>query len=177
MVTSKGYQKYATGGTITGNAGKFLNTKVDDKKEKPGYERYATGGVVNGFATGGLTNPMKKGGAAKKHFATGGSVDTGRAVAMPKRPVSKPISNTAQAGTFKKGGVVGDDSLTDASKGAYDEALKPDQGDMETAQSLRDLPGRAFSGMKRLLGFGSDAGAGRGVVNPPMARKQGGRAK
>jgi hypothetical protein len=177
MVTSKGYQKYATGGTITGNAGKFLNTNVDDKKEKPGYERYATGGVVNGFATGGLTNPMKKGGAAKKHFATGGSVDTGRAVAMPKRPVSKPISNTAQAGTFKKGGVVGDDSLTDASKGAYDEALKPDQGDMETAQSLRDLPGRAFSGMKRLLGFGSDAGAGRGVVNPPMARKQGGRAK
>jgi hypothetical protein len=132
---------------------------------------------VNGFPTGGLTNPMKKGGAAKKHFATGGSVDTGRAVAMPKRPVSKPISNTAQAGTFKKGGVVGDDSLTDASKGAYDEALKPDQGDMETAQSLRDLPGRAFSGMKRLLGFGSDAGAGRGVVNPPMARKQGGRAK
>jgi hypothetical protein len=71
-----------------------------------GYERYATGGVVNGMATGGLTNPMKKGGAAKKHYATGGSVSTGHAVAMPKRPVSQPVSNTRQSGTFKKGGVV-----------------------------------------------------------------------
>ena len=174
--------KLATGGLTNpmkkgGSTSDFAKTKVVTQKSDLGYEEYATGGVVNGFATGGLTNPMKKGGAAKKHFATGGSVDTGRAVAMPKRPVTKPISNTAQTGTFKKGGVVGDDSLTDASNGAYDEALKPDQGDMETAQSLRDLPGRAFSGMKRLLGFGSDAGAGRGVVNPPMARKQGGRAK
>ena len=180
VVTQKsdlGHEKYATGGTINGNTGTFAKTKMSTQKQNPGYESYATGGVVNGFATGGLTNPMKKGGAAKKHFATGGAVDTGRAVAMPKRPVSKPISNTAQSGTFKKGGVVGDDSLTDASNGAYDAATKPDQGEVETAQSLRDLPGRAFSGMKRLLGFGSDAGAGRGVVNPPMARKQGGRAK
>ena len=101
-----GYEKYAAGGTVEGNAGKFAKTKVVSGKSDAGYEKYATGGVVNGMATGGLTNPMKKGGAAKKHFATGGAVSTGRAVAMPKHLVSQPISNSRQSGTFKKGGVV-----------------------------------------------------------------------
>ena len=128
MVTAKGYQKYAEGGAVSGNALKTVNMVTT-----PGTEKYATGGVVNGMSTGGLTNPMKKGGkantskanpgyeryatgglvnpmktggAAKKHFATGDSVSTGHAVAMPKRPVSKPVSNTNQAGTFKKGGKV-----------------------------------------------------------------------
>ena len=203
--TNPGYERYAAGGTVEGNAGKFANTKMERKATNPGYERYATGGVVNGmatggltnpmkkggkvdfanrpantskadpgyerYATGGLTNPMKKGGAAKKHFATGGSVSTGRAVAMPKHLVSQPISNSRQSGTFKKGGAVMNKAkggLTDASKGAYDAALLPDSDQMDTAHAIR-----------RMLGLESvpSAGAGRGFVNPPMAKKRGGSAK
>lgn len=151
--------------TIEGNAGPFKKTKMVSSKADSGYEKFATGGVVNG---------LKKGGAAKKHFATGGSVDTGHAVAMPKRPVSKPVSNTNQSGTFKKGGKVGSD-LVDASKGAYDKAIGPGEDEMEMAKAFRDPVGS----MKKLLGVDSDsaAGAGRGVVNPPLVRKQGGRAK
>ena len=162
--------KLATGG-LTNPMKK--GGKVNTSKADPGYERYATGGVVNGMATGGLTNPMKKGGAAKKHFATGGSVETGHAVAMPKRPVSKPVSNTNQSGTFKKGGKV-DSELVDASKGAYDRSIGPGEDEMEMAKAFRDPVGS----MKKLLGVDSDsaAGAGRGVVNPPLVRKQGGCA-
>jgi hypothetical protein len=202
MVTTKGYEKYADGGTVDGNALKTVNmvtaekaaggtvknnaktyvdTKMKHKKTDPGYERYATGGVVNGmatggltnpmkkggkvdfanrpantskadpgyerYATGGLTNPMKKGGAAKKHYATGGSVSTGRAVAMPKKPVSQPVSNTRQSGTFKKGGSV-DSDLVDASKGAYDRSIGPGADEMEMARAFRDPIGS----MKKLLG-------------------------
>jgi len=169
--TDPGYERYAEGGTVEGNAGAFEKTKMVTSKRDPGYEKYATGGVVNGMATGGLTNPMKKGGAAKKHYATGGSVDTGRAVAMPKRPVSQPVSNTRQSGTFKTGGAVmhkAKGGLTDASKGAYDAALLPDPDQMDMAHSIR-----------RMLGLESTptAGAGRGFVNPPMAKKRGGSAK
>ena len=158
--TNPGYERYAAGGTVEGNAGAFANTKMERKKTNPGYERYATGGVVNGMATGGvvngmatggLTNPMKKGGAAKKHFATGGSVNTGRAVAMPKHPVSQPVSNTRQSGTFKKGGKVESD-LVDASKGAYDRSIGPSEEDMRMAEAFRS----PISSMKKLLGFGPD---------------------
>jgi len=127
---------YKTGGTIEGNAGKFVKTKVvgGDKTDKAhgtkgikegqpagfkkggkiGWENrpaddgdhfdpaHGTGGVREGNAGG-----YKKGGAAKKHFATGGSVnDAGRAVAMPRKPVSRPVANSLQSGTFKKGGKV-----------------------------------------------------------------------
>jgi len=149
--TNPGYERYAAGGTVEGNEGAFAKTKMERKKTNPGYERYATGGVVNGMATGGLTNPMKKGGAAKKHYATGGSVSTGHAVAMPKKPVSKPVSNTNQSGTFKKGGRV-DSELVDASKGAYDKSIGPSGDDMEMAKSFRDPVGS----MKKLLGMGPD---------------------
>lgn len=149
--TDPGYERYAAGGTVEGNESAFAKTKMERKKTDPGYERYATGGVVNGMATGGLTNPMKKGGAAKKHFATGGSVDTGRAVAMPKPPVSKPVSNTNQSGTFKKGGKVGSD-LVDASKGAYDRSIGPSEDDMAMAKAFRDPVGSA----KKLLGIEPD---------------------
>jgi len=95
--TDPGYERYAAGGTIEGNAKTFEKTKMVEAKKDPGYENFATGGVANG---------MKKGGSTKKHFATGGAVNTGRAVAMPKHLVSQPISNSRQSGTFKKGGVV-----------------------------------------------------------------------
>jgi hypothetical protein len=182
---------YKTGGAI----GKFVNTKVNDgdhkdtahgtggvKEGKPaGYKKggaiawenrpandgdkfdpaHGTTGVKEANAGG-----YKKGGAAKKHFATGGSVnDAGKSVAMPKKPVSKPVSNTAQSGTFKKGGKVqkfaeGDSVESvkdardvDANKAAYDAALEPK--DMDIAKSIRNAPGAAYAAAKRLLGIGS----------------------
>jgi len=43
--------------------------------------------------------------AAKKHYATGGNVvDDGKAVKMPHHFVSRPVANSLQSGTFKKGG-------------------------------------------------------------------------
>ena len=73
-----------------------------------------TGGVTKGaggYKTGGVAlsdGGFKNGGAAlKKAFATGGNVnDEGAAVKMPRRPVSRPVANTMQSGTFARGGKV-----------------------------------------------------------------------
>ena len=91
--------KMATGGVVLGNGG-----------------GYKTGGVVlgngGGYKTGGVVlgngGGYKAGGkAAKKAYATGGTVNnSGRAVAMPqgsKKPQS-PVSISKLAGTYKKGG-------------------------------------------------------------------------
>jgi hypothetical protein len=90
--------KMATGGVVNGQGG------------------FATGGVVEGqggYATGGVAKSngggYKKGGSAKKHFATGGSVsNAGSAVAMPqgRKPVPSPVMVTQLAGTYKRGGAV-----------------------------------------------------------------------
>jgi len=45
--------------------------------------------------------------ASKKHYATGGNVvDSGKAEKMPRHFVSRPVANSLQSGTFKKGGKV-----------------------------------------------------------------------
>lgn len=111
---------YATGGVVMGQGGfkkggaiaksgiintedqggKYRNTKMDTAKVDTNSA--PTGDVKLGNAGG-----YKKGGAAKKAYATGGAVnDSGRAVAYPKKPVSKAVSNDRQSGTFKKGGSV-----------------------------------------------------------------------
>ena len=89
--------KMATGGVVNGQGG------------------FATGGVVKGqggYATGGVAKSngggYKKGGAPKKAYAAGGTVNSGRPVAMPqgnKKP-SQPVSINQLSGTFKKGGKV-----------------------------------------------------------------------
>lgn len=100
---------YATGGVVNGQGGykaggiiksekgeTMMHTAKVDNNSKP------TGEVKLGNAGG-----YKKGGATKKHYATGGAVnDSGRAVAMPKKPASQAVSNDRQSGTFKKGGSV-----------------------------------------------------------------------
>jgi hypothetical protein len=97
---SKGHKGLKTGGVALGNAGGFK-----------------TGGVAlgnaGGFKTGGVTKSnaggYKMGGkTSKKAYATGGTVNSGRAVAMPqgaKKP-SSPVSINQLSGTFKKGGKV-----------------------------------------------------------------------
>lgn len=84
----------------------------EGKKASVAHKGLKTGGVVKGqggYKTGGVVNGQggyKHGGAAKKHYATGGVVDTGAPVAMPKKPASKPVRINELAGTFRNGGKV-----------------------------------------------------------------------
>lgn len=83
-----------------GQGGEYRNTKMDTAK--PDTNSAPTGDVKLGNAGG-----YKKGGAAKKRYATGGAVnDSGHAVAYPAKKKSAPVSNDRQSGTFKKGGSV-----------------------------------------------------------------------
>ena len=90
----KGQGGFATGGVALGNAG-----------------GYKDGGMMGGgMMDDGMSGygGYKKGGSAKKAYATGGSVNSGRPVAMPqgaKKP-SSPVSINQLSGTFKKGGKV-----------------------------------------------------------------------
>jgi hypothetical protein len=114
-------KKFATGGVVNGQGGfkdggiikstkgetKMVTSKVDHSPAKTGGVKLGNGG---GYATGGVAKAngggYKMGGSTKKAYATGGTVDTGKPVAMPKKPVSKPIANSLQSGTFAKGGKV-----------------------------------------------------------------------
>jgi hypothetical protein len=83
-----------------GQGGAYRNTKM--VTATPDNNSAPTGEVKMGNAGG-----YKKGGAAKKHFATGGAVNnSGHAVAYPAKKPSAPVSNDRQSGTFKKGGSV-----------------------------------------------------------------------
>lgn len=70
---------------------------------KAGVKGTHTGEVKESNAGG-----YKRGGhASKKAYATGGQVvDDGKAVKMPRHFVSRPVANSLQSGTFKKGGEV-----------------------------------------------------------------------
>ena len=106
---------YAKGGIINteGQGGVYRNTKMhtakpDKSPAKTGDVKDGNGG---GYATGGVAKAngggYKMGGkASKKAFAMGGTVDTGKPVAMPKKPTSRPVANSLQSGTFAKGGKV-----------------------------------------------------------------------
>ena len=102
-----GKVKMATGGIAKSGiintedqGGAYRNTKMDTAK--PDNNSAPTGDVKLGNGGG-----YKKGGATKKHYATGGAVnDSGRAVAYPAKKKSAPVSNDRQSGTFKTGGRV-----------------------------------------------------------------------
>jgi hypothetical protein len=99
---------YKKGGAIAkdgiinteGQGGEYRNTKMDTAH--PNHNSAPTGDVKLGNGGG-----YKKGGATKKHYATGGAVNnSGHAVAYPAKKPSAPVSNDRQSGTFKKGGSV-----------------------------------------------------------------------
>jgi hypothetical protein len=113
--------KMAKGG-VAGNGiintenqgGKYRDTLMHTAK--PDHSPAKTGGVKNGngggYKTGGVTKSnaggYKMGGSTKKAYATGGTVNSGKPVAMPqgaKKP-STPVSINQLSGTFKKGGKV-----------------------------------------------------------------------
>jgi len=139
MVTSKVDRAHGTGGVRMSNAGGFkkggkvpgLGNAIEGGNwenrpadtSKPGVTNTKTGEVKEANAGG-----YKKGGSAKKAFATGGNVvDDGKAEKMPRHFVSRPVANSLQSGTFKRGGKVGryadGDSVEDLSQGAYDRAV------------------------------------------------------
>jgi hypothetical protein len=163
---------FATGGVVNGQGGfanggiikstkgetKVVTAKVDKSPAKTGDVKLGNGG---GYATGGVAKAnaggYKMGGSTKKAYATGGTVDTGKPVAMPQKAASKPIANNMQSGTFKKGGKVGkfsEGNLVDASKGAYDKAIGPSEGEMDMAKAIRSVPRKLFEGAKSMMGMG-----------------------
>ena len=166
---------------------KGLEKELKSHESKPaskGHKGLKTGGVIDGqggYKTGGVAlgngGGFKHGGkSSKKAYATGGTVDTGKPVAMPqgaKKP-SQPVSTNRQAGTFKTGGKVmmngggttsGQGAITDRerktaqdlSKGAYDKTGKYNR---ELEDALNPL-----SMVKELYGKARDAFRGEGPVN------------
>ena len=165
---------YATGGVAKANAGGY--------KEGGKVNRMMGGGMMDGGMGGYST--YKKGGAAKKAYAAGGLVDSGRPVAYPKKPASAPVKNNLQSGTFKRGGKVkmaegGSSSKPeDLSKGAYDKSLGPSKEEMDMARTIREIPDRVFRKAKQMLGIdnkpaGSVTETEKSVTVTP-AKKRGG---
>jgi hypothetical protein len=114
-------KKYAKGG-VTGNGiintenqgGKYRDTLMHTA-EYTGKSSGKTGDVKNGngggYKTGGVAlgnaGGFKAGGkTSKKAYATGGTVNSGKPVAMPQgnKPASKPVRINELAGTYKSGG-------------------------------------------------------------------------
>lgn len=89
-----------TGDVKMGNAGGYK--KGGEAKKDSDVDL----GYFNTVGRDGAPGGGKKGGAIKKHFATGGVVDSGRPVAMPKKAPSRPVAISQLSGTFKKGGKV-----------------------------------------------------------------------
>jgi hypothetical protein len=99
---AKGQGGYATGGAIPSEEsyGDYDTTKV--YSAKPDRSSTTTGGVSYGNAGG-----FKAGGkSSKKAYAAGGTVNSGRPVAMPegRKPVPSPVRISQLAGTYKAGG-------------------------------------------------------------------------
>jgi hypothetical protein len=112
-------KKYATGGVTKSNGGGYKNggstgNQIPEETSSGDYATtkvysasktnppVGTGGVRNGNAGG-----FKAGGkTSKKAYATGGTVNSGRAVAMPQgnKPVPSSVKISQLAGTYKNGG-------------------------------------------------------------------------
>jgi len=176
---------YKKGGKVPGltkatiEGGDWENRPADTAK--PGKVNGTTGGVKEANAGG-----YKKGGSAKKAFATGGNVvSDGKAEKMPRHFVSRPVANSLQSGTFKKGGKVGKyaegDSVEDMSKGAYDRWKQGEKDENEAMrESILGAPKRAYEAVKGMFSSskppaGSVTKTEKSVTVSP--RKRGGSAK
>jgi hypothetical protein len=206
---------YKAGGTIEGNTGKFAKTKVVDGDKadrahgtggvrmsnaggfakggnvdwenrpadtaKPGVSNTTTGEVKEANAGG-----YKRGGAAKKHYATGGNViDDGKAVKMPRHPVSRPVANSLQSGTFKKGGNVkkfadGDSVIDSETRRMQTEKDVQKRENQAMRESILGAPKRMYEGVKGLFASKPEVPAGsvtkteKSVTVTP--KRRGGRA-
>ena len=175
----RGGSAYAKGGGVEGNV----------STSKPGVTNTTTGEVKKGNAGG-----FKKGGASKKHYATGGLVDSGKPVAYPKHQVSKPVANNMQSGTFKKGGKVKFNDggaagpVSNYERDMTKKNVKPVKDpEAIAAKASRDLDDalNPISMVKELGGKLMDKIRGKGsvtetkesvTVSPPEAKKRAGGA-
>ena len=159
---------FATGGVVNGQGGYATGgvAKSNGGGYKAGGKAMMVGGMAgdgmmgggmmdDGMMNEGMSGAYKKGGATKKAYAAGGTVDSGRPVAMPqgnKKP-SAPVSIDRLSGTFKTGGTVkmnhggsSSDKGEDMTKGAYDKAPKYSR-DLEDALNpvgmIKELAGKA----------------------------------
>ena len=150
----------------------------EGKPASKAHKGLATGGVAKG--QGGY----KKGGSAKKAYATGGAVNnSGHPVAMPKKAPSKPVRITALSGTFKKGGKVcmaeGGDAQSDRETKGYKDHYKQEA---EENKAMRDAmnPINIFKGIagkvRNLGGVTTTQKETSKTVTPP-AKKRGGSIK
>jgi hypothetical protein len=139
-----------TGGVKMGNAG-----------------GYKTGGVVKGqggYKEGGMMkdSAMKMGGkTSKKAFATGGTVDSGKPVAMPqgrKKP-SPPVLINQYAGTYKKGG-----SVTPA-EGRLQKMFKKENA--PAMKAAKKMSNEKYAGGGAIPKFGSITETERSVTIDP----------
>jgi len=145
--------KYDVRDTVEG--GNWENRPADTTPKgktntKTGEVKLANAG---GYKHGGHT--------AKKHYATGGNVnDMGKAVKMPKHFVSRPVANSLQSGTFKRGGKVrhhaeGDSVVDDAGTRATNKAYKnweqnqreENEADANLIPNMVKRAGKAIKGM------------------------------
>ena len=203
VTAGKGKTSGSTGGVRMGNAGGFAAGGVACKADggtikaaeirpantaKAGKTNTTTGEVKLGNAGG-----FKHGGSLGKAYATGGNViDDGKAQKMPRRPVSRPVANTMQSGTFKSGGKVADDMPDEAKIQAHvdrnERAMKAwEQSQKESAESTRNLlPDMARKAVGAVRGLftskpppGSVTKTEKSVTVAPaasaVARKKGGK--
>lgn len=188
MVTSKVDRASGTGGVKMSNAGGFkkggkvpgLGNAIEGGNwenrpadtSKPGVKNTKTGEVKEANAGG-----YRKGGSTKKAYATGGNVvSDGKAEKMPRHFVSRPVANSLQSGTFKKGGKVGryaeGDAVEDLSKGAYDRAVSEPPVGMGFARKVQGAIDKFFGAKPA----GSVTKTKESVTVSP-GKKRGGSAK
>jgi hypothetical protein len=136
---------------------------------KPDHSPAKTGGVKNGngggYKTGGVTKSnaggYKMGGkTSKKAYAAGGTVNSGRPVAMPegRKPVPSPVRISQLAGTYKNGG-----------KATPAEARLLKNNAAENASAMRDAKmdsNLKYGSPKRMAGGGSpNYMSGQGAIS------------
>jgi hypothetical protein len=195
----KGKTGGSTGGVKMGNAGGFksggkvpgLGNAIEGGNwenrpadtAKPGVKNTTTGGVKNGNGGG-----FKMGGSAsKKAYATGGNVvDDGKAEKMPRHFVSRPVANSLQSGTFKKGGKVkfAEGGSEDLSKGGYDAHYANEKKENEAMrESILGAPKRAYDAIRGMISStptkppaGSVTKTEKSVTVSPANKKRGGSA-
>ena len=147
---TKGVRMSNAGGFAKGGNVDWENRPADTAKAGPVNTK--TGEVKEANAGG-----YKHGGkASKKAYATGGSVnDEGKAVKMPRHFVSRPVANSLQSGTFKKGGRVkkfddggstsNDQYTVKDPKAVSDKASRELEDALNPMGMVKDLYGKAKS--------------------------------
>jgi hypothetical protein len=152
---------FAKGGKVPGLTGATVEGDTCWENKPANTSKAGVKGTTTGEVRKGNAGGFMKGGSAKKAYATGGNVvDDGKAEKMPRHFVSRPVANSLQSGTFKKGGKVNKFSEGgDASKGAYDKSIGPSEEDMDMAKTIRAVPRKLYEtakeGIKSLTGMGT----------------------